>query len=47
MSGVAFRDRIRNSEVSERVDVESIEEWLRRQRSRWFGHVLRRSIEVG
>ncbi len=47
--GVTLRDRSFSSEVAERVDVDSIGELLRRQRLRWFGHVLRRGedLEVG
>ncbi len=42
MCGVTLSYRIRSSEITERLGVESIEEWLRKQRLRWFGHVLRR-----
>ncbi len=43
MCGVILWIRISSSEVAERMGVESIEEWLRRQRLRWFacGYVLR------
>lgn len=40
---------VTNTEVAERVGVESMEGWLRRQRLRWYGHLLRRGedTEVG
>ncbi len=49
LCGVDVRDRISSSEVAERVDVESTEEWLRREHLRWFGYVLRswEDIEEG
>ncbi len=49
MCGVALRGRISSLKVAERVSVELIEEWVRRQRLRWFGYVLRRGwdTEVG
>ncbi len=40
--GVTLSYRIKRSEVTERMGVDSIEVRLRRQRLRWFGHVLRR-----
>ncbi len=49
MCVVTLRDRISSSDVAERVGVDLIEEWLRKQRLRWFVHLLRRDgdKEVG
>ncbi len=47
--GVKLRVRITSMEVPERVGVESMKEWLRRQHLRWSGYGLRRGedTEVG
>ncbi len=42
MCGITLKDKVTNVEVAERVGVESLEVWLRRQRLRWYGHVLRK-----
>jgi len=39
------RDKVRN-EICERTEVESIEEHLREQRLRWFGHMIRMDCEM-
>jgi len=33
------RNKVRNKEIRERTEVESIEERLKEQRLRWFGHL--------
>ena len=42
MCRVKLEDQVSNIEVLERVDVEKLENILRRNRLRWFGHVERR-----
>jgi len=39
------RDKVRNEEIRERTEVESIEEHLREQRLRWFGYMERMDCE--
>jgi len=39
------RDKVRNEEIRERTEVESIEEHLREQCLRWFGHMERKDRE--
>ena len=46
MCGVSLKDKVRSSEIGERIGVECIETWMRRQRLRWFGHVKRREEDV-
>ena len=46
MCGVTLMDRVRSEDIRERVGVECIESWVRRQRLRWFGHVERREEGV-
>ncbi len=47
MCSVIMSDRISSSEIAERVDVESIEEWSRSgQPLRWFQHVLGRDRDT-
>jgi hypothetical protein len=41
MSGVSREDRIRNEYVRDRIGVASIEDKMRENRLRWFGHVMR------
>ena len=43
MCNVQMRDRLRNEELRNRVDVECIIEVARRNRLRWYGHVERKS----
>ena len=45
MCGVSLSNRVGSSEVRQRLGVESIEDWIRCQRLRWFGHVKRRDSE--
>jgi len=40
--GHTRRDRVRNDDIRDRLDVAPIEEKLVQQRLRWFGHVQRR-----
>jgi len=35
------RNKVRNEEIRKRTEVESIEDHLREQRLRWFGHMVR------
>jgi hypothetical protein len=46
MCGKTRRDRIRNETVREMVGVAPIDEKLRENRLRWFGHVYRRPTEA-
>jgi len=43
--GKTVRDKVRNEEICERAEVESIKEHLREQRLRWFGHMERMDCE--
>lgn len=43
MCGHTRKDRLRNEVIREKVGVASIEEKMRENRLRWFGHVKRRS----
>jgi hypothetical protein len=45
MCGKTLRDRVRSEGIREMTGVEKIEEFLRSQRLRWFGHVERMSEE--
>ena len=40
--GHTLRDHVRNENINERLNVESITERCRKARLRWFGHVQRR-----
>ena len=42
MCGVTLMDRVRSEEIRERVGVECIPSWVKRQRLWWLGHVERR-----
>ena len=42
MCNVQRRDRLKNQDLRNRVDVESIIEVARRNRLRWYGHVERK-----
>jgi len=43
--GKTVRDKVRNEEIRERTEVESIEEHLREQRLYWFGYMERMDRE--
>ena len=45
MCGKTLRDRVRSERIREMTGVEKIEEFLRSQRLRWFGHLERMSEE--
>ena len=42
MCGNTIKDKIRNEEIRKKVDVASIENKMRENRLRWFGHIRRR-----
>ena len=42
MCGNTRRDKVRNEDIRTKIGVGSIEEKLRENRLRWFGHVQRR-----
>ena len=42
MSGNTRRDKVRNEDIRTKIGVASIEEKMRENRLRWFGHVRRR-----
>ena len=46
MCGKTRRDRIRNETAREMVGIAPIEEMLRENRLRWFGHVYRRPADA-
>jgi len=43
--GKTVRVKVRNEEIRERTEVESIEKHLRERRLRWFSHIERRDCE--
>ena len=43
--GETRKDRVRNEHIRERVGVAPIEDKLRENRLKWFGHVQRRSLD--
>jgi len=43
--GKTMRDKIRNEEIRERAEVESIKEYLREQHLHWFCHMERMDCE--
>ena len=45
MSGYTLKDRIRNDQISERVEVAPISEKMRDYRLRWYGHIQRRKLD--
>jgi len=42
MCGNTRRDKVRNENIRTKIDVASIEEKIRENRLRWFGHVRRK-----
>ena len=46
---ITVKDRVSSCEIAHKVGVEATVEWLRKQRLRWFGHVIRRGegAEIG
>ena len=46
MCGNTQRDKVRNEDIRTKIDVASIEEKIRENRLRWFGHVRRRPTDV-
>ena len=45
MCGNRGRDKVRNEDIRTKIDVASIEEKIRENRLRWFGHVRRRPTD--
>ena len=46
MYGKTKKDRIRNEHIRETVGVTHIEDKLRENRLRWYGHVQRRGVDA-
>ena len=46
MCGNTRRDKVRNEDIRTKIGVASIEEKMRENRLRWFGHVRRRLIDA-
>ncbi|KAJ7979012.1 Retrovirus-related Pol polyprotein LINE-1 [Quillaja saponaria] len=46
MTGHTRNDRIRNEEIRRKVEVAPIEEKMRENRLRWFGHIQRRPMDA-
>ena len=44
--GVTLKDMVESTVTALRVGVDDVEEHLRQQRLRWFGHIARRDEEV-
>ena len=44
--GVMLKDMVESTVIASRVGVDDLEEHLRQERLRWFGHVVRREEEV-
>ena len=44
--GKTLKDRIQNEHIREMVGVAPIEDKMRENRLRWFGHIQRRSLEA-
>ena len=46
MCGNTQRDKVRNEDIRTKIGVTSIQEKMRENRLRWFGHVRHRPIDV-
>ena len=46
MYGNTRRDKVRNESIHTKIGVASIEEKMRQNRQRWFGHVRRRPTDA-
>ena len=46
MCGNTKRDKVRNEDIRIKIGVVSIEEKMREDRLRWFGHVRRRVYQI-
>ena len=46
MCGNTRRDKMRNEDIRTKIGVASIEEKMRKNRLRWFGHVRRRPTDA-
>ena len=46
MCGNTKRDNVRNEDICSKIDVALIEEKMRENRLRWFGHVRRRPADA-
>jgi len=46
MCGNTQRDKVRNEDIRIKIDIASIEENMRENRLRWFGHVRRKPTDV-
>ena len=46
MCGNTRRDKVRNKDIRTKIDIASIEEKMRENRLRWFGHVRRRPTDA-
>ena len=44
--GKTLKDRIRNEHIREMVGVAPIEDKMRENRLRWFGHILQRPLDA-
>ena len=44
--GVTLKDMVESTVIASRVEVDNLEEHLRRKRLRWCGHIARRDEEV-
>ena len=46
MCGKTLRDKVRNEDIRTKIGVASIEEKMRENRLRWFGHVRRKPVDA-